>query len=138
MPQQRPSRKPETHLQTRAVVQAEDGSHEVRQRVVAEVRGDVAHAQALAGRQRRRRRVRQRRRPQPRRGERTELCILDADRLQRRMVLGTNDVRGKVRGIDLVPETDTGGGVQSIQDALPLGVHTAQCVEKSVRPVAPL
>jgi hypothetical protein len=47
----------ETHLQPRAVVQSEHGGHEVRQRVVAEVGGHVADAQALARQQRRRRRV---------------------------------------------------------------------------------
>lgn len=46
------------------VVHAEHGAHEVAQRVVAKVRGDVTDAQTLAGSQRHRGRVRQARQAQ--------------------------------------------------------------------------
>jgi len=59
----------------RAVVQAEHGAHEVRERVVAKVGRDVGDAQALGRRQRPRRRVRQRRQPQPRGRGQAELGV---------------------------------------------------------------
>ena len=96
VPDARPKKVMTMCAHLRAVMQAEDGAHEVRERMVAKVRRHVRDAQALAARHRPACWVRQLRRPHAAGGDGAELRVLLGDGQRQ---LSTERVCHRMKGL---------------------------------------